>query len=119
MASAGPHSRDHGVAVAALGRFRATLRAEDCTSRVAEDGNGLQGCAAQAPCWRVKQPPVNDERLIELELRYTEQQALLQELSDVVYRQQRELDALRAELLSLRASQPTEEPGPVEKPPHY
>lgn len=63
-----------------------------------------------------------ESRIIELELRFTEQQHLLQELSEVVYAQQRTLDLLTAELRVLRQKVP--EPGIVdaaenEKPPHY
>lgn len=58
-------------------------------------------------------------RLTELELRYTEQQALLQELSEVIYGQQRELDSLRAELQQLRGRLAESDVGPGEKPPHY
>jgi SlyX protein len=63
-----------------------------------------------------------ESRIIELELRYTEQQRMLQELSEVVYAQQRTLDALTSELRILREKLP--EPGLVdaaerEKPPHY
>ena len=64
-----------------------------------------------------------DDRLNELELRYTEQQSLLQELSDVLYRQQREIDALTGEVARLKAKISSfGEPaniGPAEKPPHY
>ena len=64
-----------------------------------------------------------EERLKELELRYTEQQAFVQELSEVVYAQQRQIDALNARLAVL-AKKLEAEPGLVdakadEKPPHY
>jgi len=64
-----------------------------------------------------------ESRLVELELRYMQQQEMLQQLSDVLYAQQRELDTLRAEVEYLK--QKVEgEPGLVdarqqEKPPHY
>jgi SlyX protein len=65
----------------------------------------------------------NDTRLNELELKYTEQQALLQELSDLVYQQQQTLDALKAEVRAL-GKKLQAEPGLVdaqerERPPHY
>jgi uncharacterized coiled-coil protein SlyX len=64
-----------------------------------------------------------DERLIELELRATEQQALLEDLSSVLHEQGREIAALQAELTSLRGRlEQTEsrQPQPTgEKPPHY
>lgn len=64
-----------------------------------------------------------DTRLIELEVRYTQQQELLQQLSDVVYAQQRSLEALQAELGLLRRKLGALEPGltegPPDKPPHY
>lgn len=64
-----------------------------------------------------------EERLTELEIRFEEQQRTIQELSDVVYQQQRAIDALRAELERLRQRLQAE-PGIVdvnerEKPPHY
>ncbi|AKI98462.1 SlyX-like protein [Archangium gephyra] len=60
---------------------------------------------------------------MELELRYMQQQELLQELSEVLYAQQRELDVLRAEVEQLKKKLQGE-PGLVdarqhEKPPHY
>ncbi len=63
-----------------------------------------------------------EDRIVELEIRFTEQQQMLQELSEVVYSQQRAIDALTAELRLLRQKIP--EPGIVdaaerEKPPHY
>ncbi|WNG51666.1 SlyX family protein [Archangium minus] len=67
---------------------------------------------------------MNDEsRIVELELRYMQQQELLQELSDVLYTQRRELDALKAEV-DLLKKKLEGEPGLVdaqrqEKPPHY
>ena len=60
---------------------------------------------------------------MELELRFMQQQELLQELNGVVYAQQRELDGLRTELEQLKKKLEGE-PGLVdarqqEKPPHY
>jgi SlyX protein len=64
-----------------------------------------------------------DDRLTELELRYTRQQALLQELSDVLFTQQRELDALKLEVSALRSRLAGIEElpsiGPAERPPHF
>lgn len=64
---------------------------------------------------------MSEERITELELRYTLQQDLLQQLSDVVLRHQQELDRLRRELDLLRTSR-DEAPIPLnaeEPPPHY
>ncbi|MBL8953614.1 MAG: SlyX family protein [Myxococcaceae bacterium] len=63
-----------------------------------------------------------EERIVELELRSMAQQQTLDELSDVLYRQQKELDGLRA--LVDRLSKKVEEPGLVDakqndRPPHY
>lgn len=63
-----------------------------------------------------------EERIIELELRFTEQQAALQDLSDVVFSQSKVIDQLKAELEQLRGK--ISEPGLVdaaqnERPPHY
>jgi SlyX protein len=64
-----------------------------------------------------------ESRLVELELRYMQQQELLQQLSDALYSQQRELDAVKAELELLKKKL-QDEPGLVdarqqERPPHY
>lgn len=64
-----------------------------------------------------------EARIVELEIHFTEQQRLLQEMSDVVYAQQRTIDLLHAEL-ELVKKKVTAEPGLVdatvsEKPPHY
>ncbi|HEX8439675.1 SlyX family protein [Archangium sp.] len=65
----------------------------------------------------------DESRIVELELRYMQQQELLQQLNEVMYAQQRELDALRADVESLKKKLEGE-PGLVdarqqEKPPHY
>jgi SlyX protein len=65
----------------------------------------------------------HDSRLTELEIRFTQQQELLQELSEVLYAQQRELDALRLEVGALKKKLEGD-PGLVdarqqERPPHY
>ncbi len=62
-------------------------------------------------------------RVTELELRVMEQQAALQELSDVVYAQSRSLETLTSRL-ELLAKKLQAEPGLVdaadkERPPHY
>ena len=64
-----------------------------------------------------------EERIVELELRFTEQESLLQELSSVIFAQQRELEALRAHVAVLEKKLQAE-PGLVdasdkEPPPHY
>ncbi len=66
---------------------------------------------------------MDESRLIELELRYMQQAELLQQLSDVLYAQQQELDALRTEVELLKRKLEGE-PGLVdakqqERPPHY
>jgi len=65
----------------------------------------------------------DEARITELELKYTEQSALLQELSDVVYRQQQQLETLVAQVRELHKKLQAE-PGLVdaqdrERPPHY
>jgi SlyX protein len=64
-----------------------------------------------------------ETRVAELELKFTEQAQALEELSTVVYQQQRAIDALTAELQRLRGRLDAE-PGLVDasrddKPPHY
>ena len=61
-----------------------------------------------------------EERIIELELRSSEQQRLQEELSAVLYTQQQELDRLRAEVAALRSRvDDSHSVGPAEKPPHF
>ncbi len=64
-----------------------------------------------------------EARVTELELKFTEQGALLDDLSGVVHEQGKELAILRAEIerYRLRLSQVEERvpQSPVEKPPHY
>jgi SlyX protein len=64
-----------------------------------------------------------EPRLRELELRFTEQQDLLQELSQVMFQQQRAIDSLSSEVRMLRKRLEAE-PGLVDAkrddpPPHY
>jgi SlyX protein len=65
-----------------------------------------------------------EERIVELELRFTEQQRLLQELSEVVYAQGQSLDRLEHELAAMGQKLAAMEPGLVdattgERPPHF
>lgn len=62
-----------------------------------------------------------EDRLQELEIRYTLQQDLVQELSDIIARHDREIARLRAELDELRTKRGGEplDFDPDEKPPHY
>jgi SlyX protein len=62
-----------------------------------------------------------EERLKELEIRYSLQQDLVQQLSDVIARHDRELAKLRAELDELRARRADDQLpfDPDESPPHY
>lgn len=64
-----------------------------------------------------------EQRLNELELRYLEQQDLVQSLNEVIYAQQRKIDILASEIQLLK-KRLQGEPGLVdanadEKPPHY
>ena len=66
---------------------------------------------------------MDESRFMELELRYMQQAELLQQLSDVLYTQQKALDALKAEVEQLK-SKLAGDPGLVdarqhERPPHY
>jgi SlyX protein len=61
-----------------------------------------------------------NERITDLEIRYTHLEQQVQELSEVVFAQQRTIDNLNKQLLELRGR--VQEPGeapPAEKPPHY
>jgi uncharacterized coiled-coil protein SlyX len=61
-----------------------------------------------------------ESRLVDLEVRYTHLERQVAELSDVVFAQQRAIDALLRQLSSTRADL-AQLSGPVtnEKPPHY
>lgn len=68
---------------------------------------------------------MNEDRLVDIETRLAFQEDTLQQLNDVVYRQQGQIDrltaraeALRAQLGEIAAKLPDEEGG-EEKPPHY
>ena len=63
-----------------------------------------------------------EARVMELELRYTEQQALMEELSEVIAGQQKTIDLLTVELRLLKKKLEGEpgvtDSGAVERPPH-
>lgn len=66
-----------------------------------------------------------ESRIVDLEIRLTHQEAALQTLNDVIVRQQKEIDRLRAELDALRqqvraqATFPVVPPSEETPPPHY
>ena len=62
-----------------------------------------------------------DARIVDLELRFMQQEKLLDELNGVVIAQQRELDRLSAEVKTLREQVLAGPEGPPkdERPPHY
>ena len=59
-----------------------------------------------------------NDRVTELEIRYTHQQELLSALNDLVRDQQSAIDELRLQLSQLESQSGLENP-PNEKPPHY
>jgi SlyX protein len=67
-----------------------------------------------------------DERLIEIEVKITSQEDLTQELSRLVYQQQKQIDELRLACTALikrmgaaAADEGAADPYANEKPPHY
>ncbi len=63
-------------------------------------------------------------RLVELEVRYTHQQDVIEKLSDALYQQQRTIDALKARLEAQEkrggGAGGAEPPDPeADRPPHY
>ncbi len=64
-------------------------------------------------------------RIVELEVRYTEQQDVIEQLSDAIYEQQRTLEALRARLAAVekRGTEGSGADSPADpeadRPPHY
>ena len=69
--------------------------------------------------------PTADARLLALEERLTFQERLVEELNEIVLRQQGELDTLRGEVAAQRAAfdrlsrRGSGDDLPYEKPPHY
>lgn len=66
---------------------------------------------------------MSDARITELETRFTHQERLVSELSDVVWKQQQELDRL-TKAVAILEQKLSGDPGLVdahqhEKPPHY
>lgn len=66
---------------------------------------------------------MSDQRLTTVEERYAHLEKLVHELSDVVYRQQQEIESLRTQVSQLQ-DKLTGDPGIVdaahqERPPHY
>jgi len=59
-----------------------------------------------------------DERITELEIRYTHQQDILNTLSDLVREQQVAIERLKRQVEHLEVRSEPEGPG-SEKPPHY
>ncbi len=60
------------------------------------------------------------ERITELEIRYTHQQAFIDELSELIRQQAGQIESLKLDLKTLRESADAPEIGGAsEKPPHY
>jgi uncharacterized coiled-coil protein SlyX len=60
------------------------------------------------------------DRLTEIEIRYTHLERQMEELSSVLFAQQKTISALEQRLRELETRSPeTGEPIPQEKPPHY
>lgn len=68
---------------------------------------------------------MEEQRIIELELRYMQQEQTIQELNDIVCRQETTLEALRRDVVALKeqfmAMSPSvsRDPDQEEPPPHY
>ena len=67
---------------------------------------------------------MNDDRLIDIEIKLTRQEDLVESLSQTIYRQQKQIDelericaALAAQLAQVRQAQPASSGN--EPPPHY
>jgi uncharacterized coiled-coil protein SlyX len=60
-----------------------------------------------------------EQRLVDLEVRYTHLEQQLSELSQVVFEQQKQLDRMAKEIVSLRARLGDEDNGQDQPPPHY
>ena len=89
-------------------------RARSTMTAARDGGAGLPG----------KGRTVMEERIVELELKFTEQQRLLQELSEVIWAQGRSIERLEHELAAMGQKLVAMEPGlvdaaVVERPPHF
>ena len=63
---------------------------------------------------------MNDDRLIEIETKLSHQEVLIDELNQVLYKQQETIDQLEKALKILVKRLPESSTGPAnEKPPHY
>ena len=66
-----------------------------------------------------------EERLVELEMRFMQQESTIQDLNDVIYKQQREIDKLRSDLEGLKdqvkagAASIIRDSSEETPPPHY
>ena len=61
-----------------------------------------------------------EKRLVDLEIRYTHLERQLDELNQVVFAQQKQIDRMNLDLLALRSRiGGWEEHAPHETPPHY
>jgi SlyX protein len=86
-------------------------------------GRGPQGCARIGLCAPLgAMEALMEDRLRELEIKFTYQEQLLETLNQVVIEQGNQLDRLRKQLAQhaerLSAAAVTEEPA-NERPPHY
>ena len=59
------------------------------------------------------------ERIKELEIRYSHQSSVIETLSDLIREQQEAIEGLKKAINHIRDSMPGEEPPPHEAPPHY
>jgi uncharacterized coiled-coil protein SlyX len=60
-----------------------------------------------------------EQRLVDLEMRYTHIEQQLRELSDVVFEQQKQLERMTKEIGSLRSRLGDADDDTHERPPHY
>jgi uncharacterized coiled-coil protein SlyX len=61
-----------------------------------------------------------EQRMVDLEIRYTQLERQLDDLSQVVFAQQKLLDRMAKDVTALRSRLPTPEgDAPDEPPPHY
>ena len=61
----------------------------------------------------------DDNRLIDLEIRYTHQEAVVQDLSEIIRKQQVSIDQLKLDVKRMTAILEGMEASNHERPPHY
>ncbi len=66
-----------------------------------------------------KDAQVNKDRLTDLEIRYTHQEAIIQDLSEIIRKQQESIDRLKVDVKRMTEILDGMDTSAHERPPHY